>query len=56
MTGKQMVQLDLQNNKQGTYEENIDMSQFNLPEGVYVLEFKAVNSNTKRIKLVKSSR
>jgi hypothetical protein len=56
MTGKQMVQLDLQNNKQGTYEENIDISQFNLPEGVYVLEFKAVNSNTKRIKLVKSSR
>jgi hypothetical protein len=56
MSGKQMVQLDLQNNKQGTYQENIDISQFNLPEGVYVLEFKAANSNTKRIKLVKSSR
>jgi hypothetical protein len=54
LTGKALFESKLSKNVKGSYSENIDVSNYNLPEGVYIMEIKSQQSNVKRVKLIKT--
>jgi hypothetical protein len=54
ITGNVIFESKLSNNTKGSYSEIIDVSYLNIPDGLYVIEFNSLESNAKRIKLLKT--
>jgi hypothetical protein len=52
--GNVIFESKLSNNTKGSYSEIIDVSYLNIPDGLYVIEFNSLESNAKRIKLLKT--
>lgn len=55
LSGKTVFSSKLENNLVGLHIENIDLTNYNILNGMYILEFKSAKSNAHRVKLIKVS-
>jgi hypothetical protein len=53
LSGKTLFTSKLENSLVGSHIENIDLTGYNILDGMYILEFKSAESNVHRVKLIR---